>query len=190
MDKFKVDIHPRDTGELPSSLELERVQGVINEDWSEDVGVGKAILLEVGREVVNPVPHAPPLGYRPEPSIMEMVDAMVKRRLAELGDDDVIDENLQEAEDFEVPDDMDPSSPYEIQLISEFPAMPRNVPAERDDDRSGLDEEPEPEAPAPKPVKSLKHLLLTLPILIRTLFRIRTTNNTTKQRRRRTDQFT
>lgn len=96
-------------------------------DWTDDPGVGKAVLLEDGSEVLNPVPMAPPVGYAPEPSIMEMIDQAVKRNLAMGVDpDEVIDEEA-ELNDFLEDEEFDPASVYEInvqEMEEDAPILP------------------------------------------------------------------
>lgn len=114
------------TGEFETiSEEALRLAG-----WTEDPGEGKAVLLRDGREVFNPIPMAPPVGYTPQPTLMEMLDQMVQRHLAVLHGDTVIDDTAEEADDFEIEDEIpDPFSVYEVtDLIPESPALPKAAP--------------------------------------------------------------
>lgn len=69
----------------------------------------------VGKEFPNPTPIAPPLGFVPTPPVHELIAAMVMRGVQEQmqrerGEDL---ESPEDADDFDVDDDFDPSSPYE-----------------------------------------------------------------------------
>jgi len=70
-----------------------------------------------GRENPDPTPLSPPVGYNRQPSLSEQLRHMVRdykamQRLA--GDDDV--ETFEEADDFEVADDVIVDTPYEEQF--------------------------------------------------------------------------
>lgn len=66
------------------------------------------------REIPDPTPMAPPIGYKKQPSMQELIRDMIKneRIASELASAGV--ETFEEADDFEIPDDpVDPSTPYE-----------------------------------------------------------------------------
>lgn len=68
---------------------------------------------ERGREIPDPTPMAPPVGFKPAPSLADQIREMVRserlaREVAEAGY-----ETFEEADDFDVGDDFDPSTPYE-----------------------------------------------------------------------------
>lgn len=69
-----------------------------------------------GRELPDPTPMAPPIGFKKQPSMVEMIRNMVRseelRRAAEAQGQ----ESFDEADDFEVGDDVDPSTPYEAEF--------------------------------------------------------------------------
>lgn len=74
---------------------------------------GKNNVNKEGAEKLDPTPMAPPIGYKPQPSIAELVRAMIvseklKAEAAAMGA-----ETFEESEDFDVDDDYDPSSPWE-----------------------------------------------------------------------------
>lgn len=67
-------------------------------------------------QIVDSVPLAPPIGYKKQPSMVELVRNMVRseRLKAEL---DADTESFEDADDFEIPDDPDPPlSGYENEL--------------------------------------------------------------------------
>lgn len=68
---------------------------------------------DAGREVLDPTPMAPPVGYKAAPSLADQIREMVRserlaRDLAEQGI-----ETFEEADDFDVGDDYDPRTPFE-----------------------------------------------------------------------------
>lgn len=71
-------------------------------------------LTTKGEEIINPRPMAPPIGYKKQPSMVEIVQNMIKsERLKQLAIDNGL-ETLEEADDFDTgEDDFDPSSPWE-----------------------------------------------------------------------------
>lgn len=76
-----------------------------------------------GRELPDPVPMAPPVGYRQPPTLADMIRRMVQsevlRRAAAVEEFD----SFEEAEDFEIEDDpIDPKTPYEA--VFDPPATP------------------------------------------------------------------
>lgn len=83
----------------------------------QDLATGEVVDIQ-RHEKVDPVPMAPPVGYRREPSLMEKIQMMVlkdkvDRLQAELGAD-----TPEEAEDFDVEDaeyPSDPVSPHEFE---------------------------------------------------------------------------
>ena len=84
-------------------------------------------LDEQGREMPNPTPLAPPLGYKKQPSIREQIRNMVRSEQLRQAADASGVETFEEADDFDVGDDYDPTSPYE----EVFEPMPtRDVPQE------------------------------------------------------------
>lgn len=66
-----------------------------------------------GREIMDPTPMQPPLGYRRTPTLAEQIRAQVMRMKAELLENDAIQETDEEADDFQVGDDFEPISPHE-----------------------------------------------------------------------------
>lgn len=73
---------------------------------------GTHFLDDEGREVMDPTPMAPPIGYNPQPSMIEHIRNMVRRELSQYAQESGA-ETFEEADDFDVGDDFDPSSPYE-----------------------------------------------------------------------------
>lgn len=70
---------------------------------------------EIGKEYPNPIPMEAPIGHTPHEPIWEMIRRMVLEHArgqaqGETGDEM---ETEEEADDFDVGDDFDPSSPWE-----------------------------------------------------------------------------
>ena len=101
-------------------------------------------LAKEGGEIVSSVPMQPPVGYNPQPSMVEIIRNQI--RLAGLEAQANGMESFEEADDFDVEDDFDPSSPYEE--VFEPPLSPE-VPV-----ASGKPVEPPADGPATPPAPS------------------------------------
>lgn len=63
-------------------------------------------------EFLNPTPMQPPIGFKPQPSLLETIREQI--RAHHLANIDMDPETEDEADDFEMPDDpVDPHSPWE-----------------------------------------------------------------------------
>lgn len=69
-----------------------------------------------GSEVPDPVPIAPPVGYVRTKPIREQLREMVQSEALARAARDSGNETFEEAEDFDVGDDIDPRSPWEEQF--------------------------------------------------------------------------
>lgn len=65
-----------------------------------------------GREKPSNVPIAPPIGYVKQPTLVERMRQMIATEMSLRAQADG-QETFEEADDFEVGDDYDPTSPYE-----------------------------------------------------------------------------
>lgn len=64
-----------------------------------------------GEEILDPTPMQPPLGYKKQPSLHEQIRAaVIASKLDEMY---ALEETEEEADDFNVEDDFEPSSPHE-----------------------------------------------------------------------------
>lgn len=84
--------------------------------------------LPTGEEIPDPVPLAPPLGFIEQPSMIDHVRNMIRSeqlRQAALASGD---ETFEEADDFDIPDDVEPYSAYEMEEIFD-PVRPASEPA-------------------------------------------------------------
>lgn len=101
-------------------------------------------LNERGHEVLDSTPMARPIHFRPPPSLQDQIKAMVRRELsdraASLGA-----ETFEEADDFDIGDDYDPSSPWELT-------------ADQEDALHSQANTPEPAAAAANPAEPAKAL--------------------------------
>lgn len=70
-------------------------------------------LTKDGMEVNDPVPVDPPVGYKAQPSMFEIVRKMIREEKLKAALEAEGFESPEEADDFEVGDDYEPSSPYE-----------------------------------------------------------------------------
>lgn len=81
--------------------------------YEEEVPL-KARLDERGHEVVSNVPMQPPLGYKKEPSVTDRIRDMVRSEMLRKEVEAAGLETMEEADDFDIPDDpIDPSTPFE-----------------------------------------------------------------------------
>lgn len=92
-----------------------------------------AVYNEFGQEVPDQTPVNIPLKFRAPPTLQEQIRAMVRGELSQVAAQQG-HETFEEADDFDVDDDYDPRSPWELDFDQEHAA------------------EPAPAAPAPSPV--------------------------------------
>lgn len=79
-----------------------------------------------GHEIPDPTPVEPPIGYVKQPSLAEQIrQAILSDRLKREAEEAGL-ETFEEADDFNVGDDYDPSSPYEETFE---PVVPAPAPA-------------------------------------------------------------
>lgn len=101
-----------------------------------------------GAEVLNSTPMQPPIGYNPQPSMFDVMRKMIHDHQAELAQAGL--ETPEEADDFDVDDDFDPTSPYEHNFdppasSSEVPPQASGKPSDPPADGQGTP----PADPAP-----------------------------------------
>lgn len=97
--------HDPETGEVHEPLG--------SQPYLRSFGYRPTYLDDNGHEVLDPTPMAPPVGYRPQPTMVDHIRAQI--RSAKLAEEAELAglETFEEADDFDVDDDFDPSSPYE-----------------------------------------------------------------------------
>lgn len=106
---------------------------------------------EFGREILNPTPMQPPLGYKPSMSLAEQIRLQV-RQLKSL--DDMEPESEEEADDFEIEDDPQPVSRWENDTIPSIKETRHRLRALKEQERRfavppAAAEPPQAENPAP-----------------------------------------
>lgn len=100
----------------------------------------------MGHEVPDPTVVEPPLGYVPQPDLMEQMRAMVRRELSAIAAQQEF-ETFEEADDFDIDDDpVDYTSPYEMYFDPPDPAL-----AAVDPPVGGGGGTPPPPSPSPVP---------------------------------------
>lgn len=111
-------------------------------------------------EYPDPVPMAPPIGYKPEPDLGELIRSLVHRELSKVAGASELD-TFEEAEDFDIEDDpLDPLTPYE--KVFEPPAAQTPLPAapslvEAAKAAEGPVASPAPVTPPPAPTTPSEH---------------------------------
>lgn len=97
---------------------IRAAKGEFNED-----GVTFGFLNVRGHEIPDPTVLEPPLGYVPQPDLMEQMRRMVQREISRIAEDQEF-ETFAEADDFDIDDDpVDYSSPYE-EFFDPLPGSP------------------------------------------------------------------
>lgn len=130
--QVKYPFGPPEDEQDVSQLPTEEMYRELMEEagWTEDPRDGKAILTEQGYEVLNPVPVSPPMPVEPYEDVMSIIQRTVANYVAGLSEGDEIDTE-EEANDFDVVEEWDPSSMYEIRdVIEEAPRLPKPDPVE------------------------------------------------------------
>lgn len=93
------------------------VSEITNAETGEIIDLEELIaarLNEHGHELLNPTPQAPPLGYKKQPSLSDQIRDMVRSEHLRQAAASAGMETFEEADDFDVDDDYDPTSPYEV----------------------------------------------------------------------------
>lgn len=113
----------------------------------------------LGQLVPDPTPMAPPIGYKRQPSMVEIIREQI--RLAGLEAANQGYESFEEADDFDVGDDPELRSPYEVTEADEVPvsvlrerynqALADLQAAEADKPASGKPADAEKPTPPPQP---------------------------------------
>lgn len=89
--------------------------------------LSRLYLDRYGREIPDPTPVAPPVGYKKQPSMVDHVRALVaadlSRRAEQMGY-----ESFEESNDFDIGDDFEPETEYErMGIEGELGALPPEV---------------------------------------------------------------
>lgn len=113
---------------------------------------GEVIQTRDGAEILDSTPMAPPVGYKKQPSMVEYIRDMVRSERLRQEAEAAGAETWEEADDFDVGEDYDPSSPYEGDFE---PIDNEALRAQIDAHRSAeLSADERPAGPEPKPKAS------------------------------------
>lgn len=106
-----------------------------------------AVLDDRGHEVLDATPVAMPVGWSRPPSLQDQVRRFVRQELSRQAAEAGM-ETFEEADDFDVGDDFEPSSPWELTFDQEMQPGPEKGPS-----RASVEPEVKPEG-KPEPVKT------------------------------------
>jgi len=95
-----------------------------NENFSFAPKNSETLLDAYGRERPSPIPMAPPIGYKKQPSMIDNIRDMVRREMSQQAAAAGM-ETFEEADDFEIDDDYDPKSPHEMSIEQELAGAPQ-----------------------------------------------------------------
>lgn len=124
----------------PDAIYDDRFEGISDDQLDHK----KKPLNPDGSEILDPTPMEPPIGYVRAPSLAEQIRAMVISEKLRLETEAAGAESFEEADDFMVDDDFDPTTPYEV----DFDPTPVAELRRRQEEA-----ETRPPAPPPKPKK-------------------------------------
>lgn len=102
------------------------------EALEEELSRQDHILTDDGYEIPDPVPMAPPVGYKKQPSMVENIRNMVRSEMLQREAAAAGFETFEESEDFGPEDDGDvalPATAYEAVFDPPVPAPPSDGPA-------------------------------------------------------------
>ena len=102
-------------------------------------------LNESGDEIIDPKPMALPVNFKKPPTLAEQIRQMVRDERIQQGINQAGYETMDEADDFDIGDDYDPSSPYEMDFDPGNPDLP--VPSKNEETPSTPKSNPEGESP-------------------------------------------
>lgn len=113
---------------------------------------GELIMDDQGREVPDPIPLEPPVGYFRQPSLAEQIREMVRSEKLRLEAEAAGYESFEEADDFDVEDDdsFDPSTPYENDFDPSAREIVEEVRKAREPKKETVRQDPQPKAPVEK----------------------------------------
>lgn len=131
---------------------LEAIENALN------TGKGKT-LNELGQELPDPRPMAPPIGWVKQPTMVEHIRNLVRSTLLQQTADAADIDTFEEADDFDVDDELnDPRTPYEAIFDPPAPTLPETSataagepPKPPETPVAAAAAAPAPAAPAPTP---------------------------------------
>lgn len=78
-----------------------------------ELRAAEKLLDPLGRELCDPTPMEPPIGYNPQPTLVEQMRLMIQGERMRLAAMEMGAESFEEADDFDMDEDPAPASPYE-----------------------------------------------------------------------------
>lgn len=87
-----------------------------------EMRAAEVFLDDLGRELCDPTPMQPPLGYNPQPSLAEQMRMMIESERLRLEAERAGFETFEEADDFEMDEDPFPRSQHEDEFDSPLSA--------------------------------------------------------------------
>lgn len=110
---------------------------------------------DLGREIPDPRPMQPPIGYKKQPSLFEMVRTATAAALLARAREEP--ESFEESDDFDIPDDpLDPSSPWENEFDPPLSEVRQAILADRKRREAAAEAAKQPRAPEPAPTVPAK----------------------------------
>lgn len=103
-------------------------------------------LDDLGREIPDPRPMQPPIGYKKQPSMFELIREATAREVA-LYAAGREPETFEESDDFDIDDDIDPSSPWENDFDPPWSEVRQAI---EDNRRKASESPPEPKPTVPE----------------------------------------
>lgn len=98
---------------MTTKQEIKAEESYTIEEGSGEVIQWRGILNEKGQEVLDPIPLAPPVNYQKPFDMFAHIQDMIRGEHVRLKALEAGAETFEEADDFEVGDDYDPTSPHE-----------------------------------------------------------------------------
>lgn len=105
---------------------MDRIKSVLRTRGRDEEDRLRSCKLDArGSEILDSIPMEPPLGFKSQPSMFDVMRKMIADREREIAQAGY--ETPEEADDFDVDDDFDPTSPYEHNFDPPAP-LPSEVP--------------------------------------------------------------
>lgn len=114
---MSTDLFDPETGEVVSAVRRDvtvRVKPHISMEDYADKLLSRRMTLD-GREIPDPTVIAPPIGYIQQPTIFERVRDLIRSERLRQEAEAAGAESFEEADDFDVPDEIYPASAYEFE---------------------------------------------------------------------------
>lgn len=110
-----------------------------------ELRAAEVLLDPLGRELADPNPLQPPVGYNPQPTLVEQMRAMIAGERMRMAALESGFETFEEADDFEMDEDPFPRSEHEV---DEFSVPVRELKKRRTAAEAAPPQEPKEQSPA------------------------------------------